>query len=233
MQIPSDTEFNSPPIWGAIKEASAFLELPQHLAGWGEPFRNSPQAFFPVLLVPGYRTSNTYLFLLQKFLEHHGFSPFYWSEDYNHGDVEVMLPGLINDLQKAKARYMIKIPVIGWSLGGYLAREAAREFPEAVSRVITLASPIYGGPKYTIVSSVYRSKGYDLDAMEKMINERNSQPIPVPVTAFYSKNDAVIDWKTCIDPHKESVTHFEVNANHLGMIFSLEVFKKILEQLTL
>jgi hypothetical protein len=45
-------------------------------------------------------------------------------------------------------------------------RGAARERPAEVARVITLGSPVIGGPKYTAVADVYRRQGYDLDAIE-------------------------------------------------------------------
>ena len=55
------------------------------------------------------------------------------------------------------------IALVGWSLGGFLAREAARDHPEHVSGVITLGSPIVGGPKYSFVNGRYRRRGLDVD----------------------------------------------------------------------
>ena len=75
--------------------------------------------------------------------------------------------------------------LIGWSLGGYLAREAAREDPDLVHQVITLGSPVVGGPKYTLVAQVAA---------------RNSVPLRTPVVAIYSR-DAVVAWEACIDRH--------------------------------
>ena len=45
----------------------------------------------------------------------------------------------------------VKGPVhlIGQSLGGVLARETARDHPGAVEQVITLGTPIVGGPAHT------------------------------------------------------------------------------------
>ena len=47
-----------------------------------------------------------------------------------------------------------------------IAREAMRERPEIVTRVITLGTPVIGGPKYTSVGAAYRRRGYDLDDIE-------------------------------------------------------------------
>jgi pimeloyl-ACP methyl ester carboxylesterase len=57
--------------------------------------------------------------------------------------------------------------LVGWSLGGYIAREVARELSEQVARVVTLGSPVVGGPKFTAVGKLYESWGFDLEAMAR------------------------------------------------------------------
>jgi pimeloyl-ACP methyl ester carboxylesterase len=81
------------------------------------------------------------------------------------------------------------VRLIGWSLGGYLAREVAREHPHAVQQVITLGSPVIGGPKYTAVAGAYRRRGVDLDAIEAEVAVRNELPLDTPITAIYSQSD--------------------------------------------
>jgi pimeloyl-ACP methyl ester carboxylesterase len=93
------------------------------------------------------------------------------------------------------------VRLIGWSLGGYLAREAARDCPDLVHQVITLRSPVVGGPKYTLVAEAYRRRGIDLDEVEAQVEARNSVPLRTPVVAIYSRNDAVVEWEACIDRH--------------------------------
>ncbi len=41
------------------------------------------------------------------------------------------------------------VVLVGWSLGGYIAREYAREHPGHVRAIVTLGSPVIGGPRYT------------------------------------------------------------------------------------
>jgi pimeloyl-ACP methyl ester carboxylesterase len=38
------------------------------------------------------------------------------------------------------------VVLVGWSLGGYIACEYAREHPRAVRKIVTLGSPVIGGP---------------------------------------------------------------------------------------
>jgi hypothetical protein len=63
-----------------------------------------------------------------------------------------------------------------------------------------------------------------------MVAERNRVPITVPVTAIYSRNDGVVDWRACID-HHNPVEHVEVRATHLGMGASGEVFDLVARRL--
>jgi pimeloyl-ACP methyl ester carboxylesterase len=124
-----------------------------------------------------------------------------------------------------------KVRIIGWSLGGYLAREAARERPDLVHQVITLGTPVIGGPKYTVVAHALRRRGIDIDAIEAAIELRNRVALMTPITAIYSRVDAVVAWRACIDHHTSNVEHIEVRATHLGLGFSPDVYEIIAQRL--
>ena len=116
------------------------------------------------------------------------------------------------------------VTLIGWSLGGYIAREVARDLPDRVSQVITLGSPIVGGPKYTRAASVFAANGLDLDWIEREVNKRDQMPIAQPITAIYSKSDGVVNWRAALDRNNRNVDHIEVNVAHLGMGFNRKVY---------
>ncbi len=122
-----------------------------------------------------------------------------------------------------------RIALIGWSLGGYLAREAARDLPDAVDRVITMGSPIVGGPKYTAAARYFEDKNMDLDWIEEEIQRREARPIRQPITAIYSKTDAVVHWHATLDRYSADVRHVEVNASHLGMGFNPTIWTHVLD----
>jgi pimeloyl-ACP methyl ester carboxylesterase len=123
------------------------------------------------------------------------------------------------------------VRVVGWSLGGVLARETARRRPELVERVVTLGSPVVGGPKYTLAASFYRRQGVDLDALEREIAELDATPIRVPITALYSRSDGVVAWRACIDRVSPHVEHVEVGGSHAGLGFRAEVYRIVAERL--
>lgn len=124
-----------------------------------------------------------------------------------------------------------EVRLVGWSLGGYLAREAARERPDLVRQVITLGTPVVGGPKYTVVAHRMRRRGIDMDAMVALVESRNRISLRTPVTAIYSRVDHVVAWEACIDRHCSNVEHIEVGATHLGLGFSPEVYRIIAQRL--
>ncbi|MEJ2385663.1 MAG: alpha/beta fold hydrolase [Xanthomonadales bacterium] len=123
------------------------------------------------------------------------------------------------------------ISLVGWSLGGYIAREAARELPDIVDRVVTLGSPVVGGPKYTAAADTFRRRGQDLDWIERVVAEREVQPIRQPITAIVSPTDGVVAREAAIDRYSENVTHVEVDAAHLGLAFNPTVWRLVLDAL--
>jgi pimeloyl-ACP methyl ester carboxylesterase len=154
-----------------------------------------------------------------------------WGLGRNSGDVRDLLPRVLKRIGSLARRTQQEVRLIGWSLGGYLAREAARERPDLVHQVITLGTPVVGGPKYTVVARSFRRRGVDMAAIEAEIELRNQISLRTPVTAIYSRADAVVAWEACIDHNGTDVEHFEVRATHLGLGFSAEVYKIIAQRL--
>ncbi len=123
------------------------------------------------------------------------------------------------------------VTLIGWSLGGFLAREVARDYPDHVSSVVTLGTPIIGGPKYTATAKLFESRGLDLDWIEEGIRDREATPIQRPITAIYSKSDGIVGPGAAIDHYSENVEHIEVDAAHIGLVFNPTVWRHILRSL--
>ncbi|MFT7141496.1 MAG: pimeloyl-ACP methyl ester carboxylesterase, partial [Sulfitobacter sp.] len=121
----------------------------------------------------------------------------------------------------------VRIVLVGWSLGGYLAREVARDLPDRIEQVFTLGSPIIGGPKYTQVAPLYRAQGIDVDWIEQAIIEREKVALNTDVTAIYSKIDGVVAWQACIDDKSPNVEHIEVTSSHIGLGISADAYRII------
>jgi pimeloyl-ACP methyl ester carboxylesterase len=124
-----------------------------------------------------------------------------------------------------------QVHLIGWSFGGYLARELARERADLIGQVITLGTPVIGGPKYTVVAKTFHRRGIDIEAIAAEVEMRNRVTIQYPVIALYSRRDAVVAWQACIDANAQNVEHIEVRTTHFGFGFSPEVYKIIAQRL--
>ena len=123
------------------------------------------------------------------------------------------------------------VTLVGWSLGGYIAREVARDLPEQVAHVVTMGSPVIGGPKYTRAASLFKKKGYNLDWIESESAKRDAVPIKQPITSIVSKADGIVDWRAAIDNVSPNVVHHYVKTQHLGMGFSKEVWQITLDSI--
>ena len=142
-----------PPRHALAREFMTFLE-PMRLALRIRRLSAGPRGDgTPVLVIPGFGASDRSTWVLRKYLRSLGYVASGWQLGRNHGRVGELLPQVTRRVESIAARQGGRVHLVGWSLGGYLAREAAREIPEFVSRVITLGSPVVGGPKYTAAST--------------------------------------------------------------------------------
>ena len=190
--------------------AELFLQLPRLAAaprGSGEP----------VLVFPGFGGGDGSTGLLRRYLRYLGYDVQGWGLGTNRGNVPELLEQLLQLVGESAERTGQPLRLVGWSLGGYLAREVARDLPDCVDRVVTMGSPVVGGPRYTLTAPIYRLGGTDFDAIEAAIREREAVPLKVPVRAIYSRRDGIVSWEACIDRVSTCVEHIEVDASHIGM----------------
>jgi pimeloyl-ACP methyl ester carboxylesterase len=218
-------------VWGLLKESRGLLEFPRLLLEFPDLSRQPKGRGEPVLVLPGYGASEASTFVLQQYLKSLGYRAEGWGLGRNDGRVPKLVPRVIRRLEQVARKTKQPVRFVGWSLGGYLAREAARDRPELVDQVITLGTPTVGGPKYTVIADAYRRRGVDLDKLEEAVAARNENPLTVPVTAIYSRSDRVVAWQACVDHHSPNVDHVEVNTTHLGLGFAPEVYRIIAKRL--
>lgn len=171
----------------------------------------------PVLVVPGLLTGDSSTVLMRAFLRRLGYQTWGWNGGIHRGDVRNSTLRMLQRCEEMADRYGQAVRCVGWSLGGVVLREVARARPELVDRLITLGTPVIGGPKFTAFAPFYRRiLGWDLDKMERQAAARNRAPIPVPITAIYSRWDRVVDWRACVDRFND-VHHVEVRATHSAL----------------
>lgn len=250
-----------PPRSALLSEARTALTLLEMLPVlWGK--RRAPGPAVPerhVVVLPGYGTGDLAMLPLRRFLEGCGLSVEGWGQGVNRAGLD--LPHGLGDVSAGwglspktpyrgeagvallcdrtgehvarRARALGRpVSLVGWSLGGMIAREVARDLPEAVDRVVTLGSPVIGGPKYTAAAALLRARGLDLDWIETHVAQREQRPIRQPITSIVNRADAVVGWAAAQDSRSPRVRHVEVNTPHTAMPFAPAVWELVLGALT-
>jgi pimeloyl-ACP methyl ester carboxylesterase len=165
-----------------------------------------------VIDLPGWRAPEASNAPLRSYLRLLGWSPRSWGLGINRGTPEEDAERLVGRIAEEDA----PVALVGWSLGGTIAREVARAVPERVRCVVTFGSPVVGGPTHTIGASVYGEE--ECRRAATLIEELDSdRPIQVPITAIFTRRDAIVDWRACIDHTSPHVTHVEVRSTHLSL----------------
>lgn len=178
-----------------------------------------------IITVPGFGADDRAMAPVRAYLRRAGHVAVGWERGRNTGEVEQMWPMLLDRVRDVADGAGDTIDLVGWSLGGVLAREAARDLPDLIGHVVTFGTPVIGGPRYTRAASAYGE--LRLIEIERLIDERERQPITVPITALYSRRDGVVAWQACIDPYGNPVDHIEVGSTHLGMVLDPDVWTTI------
>ena len=122
------------------------------------------------------------------------------------------------------------VSLLGWSLGGVIAREVARQHPEAVRQVITYGTPVVGGPRFTAVARAYDA-GASTAAAAVAERLDAESPIQVPLTVVYTRRDGIVAWQACIDRSSPNAEHVEVASTHIGMGVDPDVWGVVADRL--
>ena len=183
----------------------------------------------PIMLLPGYGTDEASMRPLGAYLAFLGYDVYDWGLGRNKGHVDRYIQEVGNRVSELHAELDgSALTLIGWSLGGVVARETARLFEPCVREVITLGTPIIGGPKYTAAAKRFADhEGMDLDDFEKHVHTRNSIGIRQPVTSIYSKLDGIVGWQASVDIYNDQARNIEVYSSHFGIGVNGKVWRLI------
>lgn len=209
----------------AWRELWAVRELPRLLAHAPFLLRVPRGDHGPVLALPGASSGDRSTALLRAYLARIGYRPHPWRLGTNDANVEALLPTVTTLVRRLADTSGRRVTLTGWSNGGIIAREVARDEPDLVRHVFTYGTPIIGGPRYTIGARFYPEA--ELARLDALIAERDRIPIEVPVTAFWSKRDGIVAWRSCFDARTPGIEHVEVRSSHLGMTVDPAVWRGI------
>ncbi|MGJ8668624.1 MAG: esterase/lipase family protein [Oceanococcus sp.] len=184
-----------------------------------------------VLIIPGFGQSEKSTHGLRNILQQQGFQTLDWGMGRNMGLKPGMTTKLLNKLRKLHQNNGQAAAVVGWSLGGVIARELARKDPTLVSHVISLGSPIAGGHSTTLQPLLGLINGKAKGRKAGHDPQRYAPP-PVPCTALYTRSDGIVNWQAALEPDTARTENIEVHGSHLGLGFNPAVWLAICHRLS-
>ena len=198
-----------------LAEAWGVRELPRLLLRSTRLLRVPRGEGQPVMVLPGHSSTDTWTVPLRTYLRRLGYDAHGWGLGTNHGDVAALLPPVTEQVAALARRAGRPVHLLGWSLGGVIAREVARDRPDLVAQVITYGTPVVGGPVYTIMGSRYSPQ--TIAHILGIVEQANRTPIAVPLTSIFSRADGVVAWRASIDTVHPHTQHVEVRSTHTGL----------------
>jgi pimeloyl-ACP methyl ester carboxylesterase len=185
----------------------------------------------PVIVLPAFLCSDYMSRGLREWLTALGYAVEGWGPRVNIGPTAGAVAAVDAVLKRCTETTGRKASLVGYSLGGVLARALASTDPARVRRVITVCSP-FRLPTASPLEPIYRALA-PLHSGEHLMLDQLTQPPPVPTTAIYSPRDGVVAWKSCIDtpgPYRENLA---VDCAHTTMLANPRTLRIIAERLAL
>jgi pimeloyl-ACP methyl ester carboxylesterase len=187
----------------------------------------------PVLVMPGFMGGDSSTMPMLYHLSSWGYDVHGFGERPNPGPTPNVLARLSRRVVAIHERSGRTVSLIGWSAGGRYARHLAREHPDSVRQVITLAAGLQhriGADRSSVSPIVNRIK--HTWAPEFGIHPDHVHgPLPVPATSMYSRTDGVVRWHACLDVVDEHHENVEVYASHVGIAVNPAVLFVIADRL--
>ncbi|HJQ57314.1 MAG TPA: alpha/beta hydrolase [Vineibacter sp.] len=200
-------------------EGRGLLELPALLAA--APFlATAPRGQrHAVVVLPGLGADDSSTLPIRRFLAGLGYDVHGWGRGRNVRAPLSDVAAIVDQVTKLRSTTQLKVSLVGWSRGGILAREVARQIPEAVRLVISLGSP-FAAADASNVKEIWRLlTGEEYKAPDPERLRSLAQPLPVPATSIYTRADGVVAWQACLEQESPTAENVEVNTTHLGLGF--------------
>ncbi|MEM7016460.1 MAG: alpha/beta hydrolase [Pseudomonadota bacterium] len=225
-----DTDNLSPPSRRLLmREPRGLLDIPALLMA--APFlARAPRGDkHAVMVLPGFSADDQSTAAIRQFLRYLNYDVHGWAQGRNIKGSGEYDKALSQRLQKLFERRNAPVSLIGWSRGGILARELARNHPDLVRLVITLGSP-FQNPLANNVGAIWRwfnggetplvmTNTAQLNEEQRLRLERMRQPLPMPATAIYTRADGVVAWRSCLEADSDITENVEVRTTHTGLGF--------------
>ncbi|MDG6077592.1 alpha/beta fold hydrolase [Erythrobacter litoralis] len=183
-----------------------------------------------VMLLPGFGAHPVRMRWMARELEKAGHTVKRWGQGYNLGATEDRFRKVEERLIALADRVEEPIVLVGWSLGGVMARELAKAHPNIVGKVVTLGSPFSGNPRANNGWRAYQAiAGHRVDEPEFEANP--SEKPPVETVALWSPRDGIVHPRSACGRPGERDRAVALRCTHMGFVLTREAVTAVLSEL--
>ncbi|MGH6872518.1 MAG: esterase/lipase family protein [Rhizomicrobium sp.] len=177
-----------------------------------------------VLVIPGFLAADWTTARLRAYLRAIGYRTETARIAFNAGPTPKMLSRL-NETLLALAQDG-PVSLVGQSLGGVLARGLAMRHGNKIRALVTLGSPIH----FPVTTPLQPFASLLTPLQDKTwlagLHRLSDSP-GMPVTAIYSEDDGIVDWRQCLQDESDLCRNVRVSGAHATMGSNPEVQRTI------
>ena len=190
-----------------------------------------------VMTLPGFMASNSSTVPMRNILKRLGYDAHGWDSGRNIRVDNALIQRLESQLSRLNDASGRTVSLVGWSLGGVLARELAKLHPDKVRLVISLGSPISDDRGHTNAARLFEMlNGPEPEPMKGGRFRGLDEAPPVPTTSIFTKTDGIVHWRGSVQhPDKaaarQPTENIQVHASHCGLGVNPSVMIAIADRL--
>jgi pimeloyl-ACP methyl ester carboxylesterase len=189
----------------------------------------------PVLLIPGFTSSDNATWFVRKYLGRLGYDVYGWGQGANDGLSTENFEALRRRLTDIHQRTGRKVSLVGWSLGGFYVRALANKHSIQVRNIITVGTTFSMPTPKAVNRVINRLYGHlnpyqQMDAFFIGSDLWECAP-PLPSTSIYSKGDGVNNWRHCLDKTGKLSENVQVCGSHSGLTVNPLVYYVLADRL--
>jgi len=181
----------------------------------------------PVIVIPGLLTPDILTRPIRLALGAGGHRTWGWGQGFNTGAKRRKFAGLLDRLDRVAWATGERVALVGWSLGGLYAREAAKRRADKISAVVTLGTPFSHGLRDNNAWKLYEAVN-DHDVDHPPIRVAADQKPPVRTVAIWSRQDGIVAPASARGRPGEADEHIEVRCPHNELVSHPDVLKTVL-----
>jgi len=187
----------------------------------------------PVVLIPGFLAGDFSLAPLRIWLARLGYRPYLSGIHFNAKCPGQTIDALTHRISRIARERGCPVILIGHSLGGFLARSIAGQFPDLVSQVVCLGAPYRIDPRsfggdlwmglrasgalwFDFTAGFSKCGGMECDCW------LGSAAPYAASSSIFSSDDEVIAWRASLDP---SGNNYRVSGSHCALTVNPDVYR--------